>query len=126
MLRIIGVSAATVLCAILIKDKNRTIAVILSITGVCVLLFGTLSELVQIKKELSSVVSALPSGVTYIRLMLKVMLITLLTQITGDICRDNGEGALASATEIASKLVVLCLVLPLFKTVISLVSGLIK
>ena len=52
--------------------------------------------------------------------------ISIVTQVVCDVCRDNGASALASQTETAAKILVLSLLLPLFQTVIGIVTGLVK
>ena len=73
-----------------------------------------------------SLSQTVPSGVMYVKLMLKVLCIVIITQFTVDICRDNGENALASLTEMSAKVFALLLVMPLLETVISMVVGLVK
>lgn len=126
MIKFLGISISVLLCGVLIKDKNRPIAVVLSIAGACILLGTAVGEIREIALRVTEISSSVPSGAEYIKLMMKVLAITLLTQLVSDICRDNGEGALASMTEIVAKVVVIALVLPLFETVITIVSGLVK
>ncbi len=73
-----------------------------------------------------SLSQTVPSGVVYVKLMLKVLCIVIITQFTVDICRDNGENALASLTEMSAKVFALSLLMPLLETVISMVVGLVK
>lgn len=113
-------------CSLLLKDKNRTFAIILSIAGGCLLFAIVSSELGEIIKSISDISNSVTSTAPYIKLMLKVLGITLITQFVSDICRDNGESALASMTEAVAKIIVVSIVLPLFETVISIVSGLVK
>ncbi|MBQ9516770.1 MAG: hypothetical protein IJI47_02765 [Eubacterium sp.] len=126
MIKIAGCALAVLFCALIIKDKNRTVAALLSIAG-GVMLFGAVAG------ELADIVVAVKafsdsSGITdsYIKLMLKALGITILTQFVADICRDNGENALASITETAAKIAVVAMLLPLFGTIISIVGGLLK
>ena len=58
--------------------------------------------------------------------MMKILGISLIAQFVVDLCRDAGENALASQTEIASKVLILIMTLPLFETVINIVTGLLK
>lgn len=84
------------------------------------------SELSDIVSSISDICSSMDSTAAYIKLMLKVLGITLITQFVSDVCRDNGENALASMTETAAKIIVVSIILPLFETVITIVSGLVK
>lgn len=126
MLKFIGIAISVLFCSLLLKDKNRTFAIILSIAGGCLLFAIVSAELGEIIKSISDISSSVTSTAPYIKLMLKVLGITLITQFMSDICRDNGESALASMTEAVAKIIVVSIILPLFETVISIVSGLVK
>ncbi len=126
MIKIIGIALAVLFCALIVKDKNSTVAALLSVAGGITLLtvvignFSNITDAVHKFTDSSSVTD------TYVKLMLKALGITILTQFVADICRDNGESALASITETASKIAVVTMLLPLFQTVISIVGGLLK
>ena len=76
--------------------------------------------------QLLSISETVDSTVSYVKLMLKSLCIVIITQITVDLCRDNGENALASFTEISAKVLIISLVMPLFQAVITMVMGLVK
>ena len=56
--------------------------------------------------------------------VLKSLGICYLVQFGADLCRDAGESAIASKLELAGKIVVLTLALPLFNTLLKTVTGL--
>lgn len=110
----------------MLKDRNREISVILSITGASILFLTAAGELSKIINSVLGFSSVSASALKYSKLMLKILGITLITQIVCDICRDNGENALASMTAAVAKITVVSLIIPLFETVIEIVGGLIK
>ncbi len=126
MIKLAGLSLCCVFLAVILREKNRAFALAVSVFGVCLIFYSTLSELRSVISELNGITNDISSAASYFRLMLKVLGITLMTQLISDICRDNGENALASVTEISAKLIVVVLVLPLFEAVISIVGGIIK
>ena len=126
MTRFLMISVCVLFCAVLVKDKNRPIAAVLSVAGGCILFAVCISEIGDIARWVKNLSGEAPSGAQYIKLMLKVLSITLMTQLVCDICRDNGENALASMTEAVCKILVISMVLPLFETVITIVSNLVK
>ena len=65
---------------------------------------------------------ALPEGTWAI--LIKALGLAFLTEITAGICRDSGEAGLASWVELAGKLEILLLSLPLVQDVLGAVSGL--
>lgn len=126
MAKVLGISFCVLMCSLVVREHNKSFAFILSIAG-SILSFLTISDKVgELFSSLMSLSASVPSGVMYVKLMLKVLCIVIITQFTVDICRDNGENALASFTEVSAKVLVLSLVMPLFETVISMVVGLVK
>lgn len=66
------------------------------------------------------------STAPFVKLMLKVLGITIIAEISSSMCRDYGNSSLASSIEFGAKVVVITLIFPLFKTIISIVNGLVK
>lgn len=126
MTSLLGVAVCVLFCSILVKDESRTFALLLSISGICLILYSVSGEVKTIVDGIKSISNLYFENVEYIKLMLKVLAITLLTQIVSDICRDNGENALAGVTEFSTKIVLITMVLPLFETIIKIVGGFLK
>ena len=126
MMKTVGISLSVLFCAVLLREKNRTFAVVLSILGSVVLMTGAVVELGGIVSRVRELSGASPVSLSYIKLMLKALGITLITQFVADICRDNGENALAGVTETVAKIAVITMLLPLFETIIGIVGGLVK
>ena len=125
-MRFVLITVFVLLTSVIIKDKNKSISFFLSLSGICILLFIGIDYIKAISERMSSIVSAIPSSAEYIKLIIKALIITVITQLVSDICRDNGENALASTAEIVTKSAVIIMVMPLFEAVLSIVNGLIK
>lgn len=126
MAKVIGISFCVLMCSLIVREYNKTFALALSIAGGVLSFLAISDKAAELFAELMKLSSFAPSGAAYVKLMLKVLCIVIITQFSVDICRDNGENALASFTEISAKILVLSLVMPLFETVISVVTGLVK
>ncbi len=61
-----------------------------------------------------------------IGIMLKVFSILLVGSVCSDICRDNGEGAVAGVVELSSKLTAIACALPVLTSVVSLATSFLK
>ena len=126
MTELLGIAVCVLFCSLIIKDVNRQFALVLSISGVCIILLSIVGEAKQLVDEIRGISDLYSDNASYIKLMLKALIITLITQIVSDLCRDNGESALAGVTEFSAKIIVVSMVLPLFKTIITIVGGFIK
>ncbi len=126
ILKIIGIALAVLFCSILLREYNKPFTLILSVfAGIAVLLLIS-DKVYDLFQRALHLTSNIPQSVPYINLMLKVLCVILVSQFVCDICRDNGENALASFTEIGAKIVVISLMMPLFEAIISIVNGLVK
>ena len=90
-----------------------------------VVLFGSL--LIASAKPLLSLITDLGNGsvtAQYLETILKGLGIVILTQISSDICRDSGEGTLASHIETVGKVELLLLCIPLIRQILSIAQKL--
>lgn len=126
MTKVIAIAFCTLFCSIVIKEENKTFSLFVSLAG-AILIFITVSDKVyELFSQIISLSADVPAGMSYVKLMLKVLGVVLITGFTCDVCRDNGENALASFVETAAKTLVLSMIMPLFETIINIVTGLVK
>lgn len=126
MIKIAGIALAVIFCSLVLKQNNSVYSVMISIIG-GVLIFAIVSD--KISSVLSSIIdlsSSINGAYSYIKLMIKVLGVILVSQLLSDICRDNGESALSSMVEISARMITISMVIPLFENVISIVTGLLK
>jgi len=126
MIKVAGITIIALILIILIKDTRKEFAVILTIATVILLFISIANDFKEIAEKLFALSSGAGSINSYISLMMKILGIALVSQFVVDLCRDSGENALASQTEIAAKVIMLIVTLPLFETIINIVTGLLK
>lgn len=90
---------------------------------ILLLIASAMGDLISAVKDLIN-----GSGINteYLTLLLKALGVSVLTQLAADACRDSGETALSNKVELAGKVTILLLCLPLVKAMIQLSAGLIK
>lgn len=104
---------------VLIKKYNPEIAMLTAmISGIIIfgLILTSISPAIDLIKRLSSLVG--DSGKN-IGILLKSMGICYISQFSADSCRDAGQGALAGKVELAGKLAIVLLCLPLLEEIIN-------
>lgn len=119
---VIGIAGAV--CTVLIKQYKPEYAVFVRIAAGIVIALLIVTDLANGINSLTRLFSDSSSG-EYIKIMLKALGICLLAQFGADTCRDAGEIALASKIELAGKVIVLCMSLPLFGYVAGMVAEII-
>ena len=111
---------------VLLNVIKRTASVYTTIAQIAlgvVVLFCVLpqaKELTGVIKEMVSIDGISEQG---IRIMFKVFGILSIGAVTADICRDNGENALAGIVEIGVKIMAVSCALPVFRSVITLATS---
>lgn len=116
---------ATVLCKIMDKYQKEYalfISLIISV-GIILLAFNWISPLLQ---EIKNMFSAAGADSEYFEILLKALGICYITQLACDICRDSGENAIATQLELAGKISLMILAMPLFKVLIQIITDLIN
>lgn len=126
MITIVGIAISALILSIFLKNYNKTLSFVIVISASVLIFFQILSGISNIFDSLKSISENVKPVTEYIKLMVKVLGITLISQFIADMCRDCGESALASTTEIGAKIIVITMILPLFETVIKIVTGLVE
>ena len=120
MLAVLGITACTV-----IKEWKSDLLPLLRLS--LVLVFGGI--LISIASPLFAFVRTLTEytgNTTYTELLFKALGIAILTQICSDICRECGESSLSAGVELAGKLEILLLSLPMITEILSIAEKLLS
>lgn len=124
MIHIIGISVAALIFGLFLRQHNKTVSLILIIFACVAVFFESATSLTEIINTLTEMAGGLGETSAYLKIMFKVLGIALITQIISDLCRDCGESALAGQTEVAAKIIIVSLILPLLQAVIKVITGL--
>ena len=123
----IGIALVAALFAVMLRRSHGEYALLLSIGGGVILLLSILSQAMPAFEQINQWLSA--AGITgeTTGILLKTLGICFLTQFAADWRKAAGQGALASKVEMAGKVTVVVLALPLFQsiasTAVSLIGG---
>lgn len=124
MIRIAGISLAALILGMFLRRHNKTVSLLLIMFACAAVFFESISSLSEIVDSLNELASGMGEISSYLKVMFKVLGIALITQIISDICRDSGESALAGQTEVAAKILIVTLILPLLQAVVEVITGL--
>lgn len=126
MIKIAGFVLISLLLILFLKETKREFSIILAAACGIILFVTVADDLYDIATKIYDLSTQADNINTYISVMMRILGISLIAQFAADLCRDSGENALASQTETASKVLILIMTLPLFETVINIVTGLLK
>ena len=116
----------TAVLAMVLRQYRPEYAVLLTIGCGVVLFAAMLGQLSAVRETLDAALSRaeLPSGLT--ETVFKGLGICVLGEYTAQLCRDAGEGAIALKAELAGKIALLILALPMFLDLLRLAAALLS
>ncbi len=121
---ICGIAVTATIIAVLLKKYNPEYSVVISLLAGVLTLFLILSKLSPAISEISNLLAAAGMANEYGAVLFKALGVCFLAQFAADSCRDAGESALASKVELAGKVLILLLALPLFRQVAQIATDL--
>lgn len=124
LIGLIIVAMLAAMLSVMIKKYNPEYSILISIIAGVFILSSILSEVAPSIQKIKDLIAT--SGVSYehAKILFKALGICFLAQFASDSCNDAGETALAAKIEIAGKILIIGLALPLFEQVIKIVSKL--
>ncbi len=129
VMNLIAVSFAAVivvLIAIKIKDMDSGYGVILSVAGCVMVMYFVVSRFRQIADYIDRITAYISVNITYIDVILKMIGLAYVCQFSSDLCRDAGYNAIASQVEMAGKISLILLSMPVLMSVIDLVVKIVE
>lgn len=127
-MNIIGIAGIAVLAAVIaamLRRYHQEYAVFMSIAAGVVILFAIFSGVQPAVGEIGKLLSATGLSANYAVILLKTLGICFLAQFAADACRDAGESALASNVELAGKIAIVVISLPLFENIVQTAAKLV-
>ena len=119
MLKISMLALCTVITSLLIKKQSPvTLCLIISI--------NIINNISAITGQLGVMISLTGIGDVYIKIIMKIIGITFITQLISDVCRDNGFNAAASQLEIMCKIAVATISIPIVLSLMEMINKCIK
>ncbi|MCI1982452.1 MAG: stage III sporulation protein AD [Oscillospiraceae bacterium] len=122
---IAGIALCAAVIAAMLRRYHQEYAVLLSIAAGILILTEVLANIAPAVRQISQLLSSAGLTAGYAAILFKTLGICFLAQFAADSCRDAGENALASKVELAGKIAVVILALPLFEKIASTAIGLV-
>lgn len=123
---VVGITVVAAFLAVIIRRYNPEYSMAIGlITGALVLLV-LITQLTPVLNRMRTMLNSASLPVEYGLVLFKALGISLLAQLSADACRDAGENAMAEKAELAGKVYLMLLALPLFEKVAELAVQLIN
>ena len=126
MFKIAGIVLTELLVYSLLRQYKPELAVFSGLAAAAVLIFIIGDELRVALGFFDGLFSSGGASSLYISVLIKVLGITVITQVLSDMCRDGGDSAAATRLEFAGRVIITAVSLPVLKGFVTYVAGLVN
>ena len=122
IIRFIAIGIIGAVLAVTLQQQKKEIALILSVAVGILLLWQVGDYLAKILAGLQQM--SVDAGVSgdHLKLLLKLLVISYLTEFGCEICKDAGQQALAGKIQLGGKLMMAVLSLPVFQSLLTFIT----
>ncbi len=125
LFKVIGFGIIAVSLIIILKNQRPEIALMCIVASSVIILLFVFDKLKSVIDLINSLMVNSSIDSTYIKIILKVIGISYIIEFGKDICKDAGESAIANKMEIAGKVIIVSLSIPVVASLIDIVTELV-
>ncbi|HBE80423.1 MAG TPA: stage III sporulation protein AD [Firmicutes bacterium] len=118
---ILGVSLIITMLLLVLRKERPEIAVVLAIAAAGLILASLLKSIGQIVTVFESLAIKSQFNLEYLKLVVKIVGLAYLAGFAAQICKDAGEGSMAAKIELAGKIFILSLGIPIIVGLLDLI-----
>ena len=112
-----GIAVLAAVFSVMLKKYIPEYSFLISLGAGVLILLLILSKNTPAVTQIKNLLSATGLSSEYGSILFKSLGVCFLTQFAADSCRDSGEGSMASKVELAGKVMIVLISLPLFEKI---------
>lgn len=121
IIRIIGIGLIALIIIILLKQYKPEFAIYISLLTGALILLLLMDQLTGIINLIQSIAGKANINSQFLALLIKITGIAFLSEFAVSICRDSGEGTIASKIELGSKIVIISMSIPIISSLLEII-----
>jgi stage III sporulation protein AD len=121
IIQIVAVSIIAVILAVLIRQYRPEIALQISVVTGLLIFLMVIFRLAAVLDELRSFTGRLNIDTVYISTIFRIIGIAYIAEFGAQVCKDAGESSIASKIELAGKVIILVLAVPILMALMELI-----
>lgn len=122
---IVGLGFVVTLLILTIKQQRPELAVQLGLTLATIIFLMVLAKIQVVLNVFQDLADKANISQMYLNTVLKIIGIAYITEFGSQVCRDAGEGAVASKIEFAGKVMIMVMAIPIIALVLDTIARLI-
>ena len=123
--QIVAIAIVATVLSVLIKSQKPEIGIYISlVTGVVVFIF-VVSKLQSVIEILNQLANKINIDDIYLSTILKIVGIAYIAEFGAQVCKDAGEGVIASKIEFAGKILIMVMAVPILVSLMDLIINMV-
>ena len=126
IIKIAGIALTGVISAALLKSINRDISLYVVLATSVIILIAVLGEVSEIFSFIENIYNDITYGREFFPVIIKVLIIAYITDFTAQLCKDAGEGSIGSKVELAGKVIIFYVAMPILTAILEVINVLLR
>ena len=123
IMKIVAIAVSGVVMAAVVKSFRPELSIYVVLATVMVIFLMALDKLSTVFQFLGTVYGQMTYGKNFFPIIIKVLAVAYLADFTAQLCKDAGEGAIANKVELAGKIVIFYLAMPILLAILELINS---
>ena len=121
IMQIVAVGIISTVLVLIVKSYLPEISIMISILGGILIFFMLLPNLVTVLNVLNDLSHNVNTNMEHIPIVFRILGIAYIAEFGSQICRDAGEGAIASKIELGGKVIIMVVSAPIILSFLNLI-----
>lgn len=124
LLKIAAGAVTAALCAAVLRKNSPEFALLVMLCAGVWVLIQVVQSMGQVTRTMTHLVNVAKLDTRVVEPVVKVVGISIITRVTGEVCRSAGDSGIAAVVETAGTVLALAATLPLVQAVVEMITGL--
>ncbi|GED29560.1 MULTISPECIES: stage III sporulation protein AD [Brevibacillus] len=124
IVQIVGLGLVATILALVIKEQKPMFAFLLAIASGVIIFFFLVGKIAEVIRILERLAVQADLNLVFLETILKIIGIAYIAEFGAQMTRDAGQGAIASKIELAGKVLILVMAVPIIQIIIETVIDL--
>lgn len=118
IVKIIGIAITALVIIVILKQYRPEFVIYVSLISGCIILFLVFDKLDGIISLLTNLSNVAGVNGQFLSILIKITGIAFLTEFAVSICNDSGESAIASKVDLAGKVIIISMSIPIISSLL--------
>lgn len=125
ILKIVGIALVATFLALIVKEQKPNFAFLLIVFTGCAIFLFLADKIYEVITMIEKIAINANVNMVYLETILKIIGIAYIAEFASQITKDAGQGAIASKIELAGKVLILAMAIPILTVIIETIIKLI-